>query len=136
MYKRQIIDFAADISRSTGLKIRYIFMRRIKEFSNGTYIYGIGPIEFLQEIYSATYVITNSFHATVFSVQFEIPFCVFPRSGSKSRITELITTLKLQKNLYPNDANSWRESKADIVTKEKIRQLAEKSMNFLLENIS
>jgi Polysaccharide pyruvyl transferase. len=131
-----IIDFAADISRSTGLKIRYIFMRRIKEFSNGTYIYGIGPIEFLQEIYSATYVITNSFHATVFSVQFEIPFCVFPRSGSKSRITELITTLKLQKNLYPNDANSWRESKADIVTKEKIRQLAEKSMNFLLENIS
>ena len=81
-------------------------------------------------------MITNSFHATVFSVQFEIPFCVFPRSGSKSRITELITTLKLQKNLYPNDANSWRESKADIVTKEKIRQLAEKSMNFLLENIS
>lgn len=46
-------------------------------FENAENVYGISPNEFLEYIYKADYVVTNSFHATVFSILFEKKFCTF-----------------------------------------------------------
>lgn len=133
---QDIIDYANKTAKKTGLKIRYVFMRKIKEFANQEYLLGIGPREFLQQIYNATYLITNSFHATVFSLQFEVPFCVFQRSGSKSRMIELLTALDMRKNIYFNDNDmEWMHLHSDENTKKRIRELAQESMKFLLGNI-
>ena len=38
-----------------------------------------GPIEFVRYIKAARYVVTNSFHATAFSLKFNVPLCVYQK---------------------------------------------------------
>jgi len=58
------------------------------------------PAEFLDLINSASLFITDSFHATVFSILFETPFVVTDRAGSlpsmNSRITTLLSTFDME----------------------------------------
>lgn len=51
-----------------------------------------GPADFLSLIQNADYVLTDSFHATVFSLLFEKPFAVFPR-GDAPRMGSRLQTL-------------------------------------------
>lgn len=60
--------------------------------------YDTGPIEFLNLIENASYVITDSFHATCFSLLFHTKFWVFvePDSTTKpnSRIVNILSIAK------------------------------------------
>ncbi len=62
---------------------------------------GVGPAEFLNLIYNAEYVVSDSFHASVFSVIFNKKFMVFDRYNSASgesrntRIENLLNMLQL-----------------------------------------
>lgn len=61
------------------------------------------PNEFVWLIQHAKYVLTDSFHATVFSIIFQKPFCVFSRKATEkennmgSRIDTLLNTFDLTK---------------------------------------
>ena len=57
--------------------------------------YGVGPLEFIHLVENAELVITDSFHAVVFSLIMQTPFVVFPRpvvggNDMNSRITDLL----------------------------------------------
>lgn len=54
-----------------------------------------GPAEFLSLILNADYVLTDSFHATVFSLLFERPFAVFPRGDAPQMGSRLQTLTEL-----------------------------------------
>ena len=66
-----------------------------------------GPIEFLNLIYNAEWVITDSFHASVFSILFHINFVTCGRMlGGKSqntRINTLLDTVGLSERLVKPD---------------------------------
>ncbi len=98
-----VIEEANNLQKKTGLPIKYVFMRKITNLNNSEYLFGVGPIEFLNLIYNAEYVLTDSFHATVFSNIFEIKYCAFPREGSSSRMTELVDSLGMNYRFYGND---------------------------------
>lgn len=134
----QIINMTIKTSQKIGLKIKYIFIRKIKEFKDSEFLLGIGPREFLDLIYNAEYVITNSFHASVFSIHFEKPFCVFSRSGSQARMIDLLEKLELNNNLFQNngcDSDFWMDSKADENTKKILEIIRKQSVNFLIDNL-
>lgn len=57
--------------------------------------FGIGPEEFLGYIQNAGCVLTNSFHATVFSVLMEKPFLTFRHRERNIRLMELLQGLGL-----------------------------------------
>ena len=67
--------------------------------------YTSGPREFIGLIKNAEFVITDSFHACVFSMIFEIPFAVFERNkiGEKgnmnSRIYDFLEEFHLENQL-------------------------------------
>ena len=65
---------------------------------------GCNPREFVSIIYNAEYVLTNSFHATVFSIIFKKNFTSCARGKSSGRITELLSSLGLEErfNLESN----------------------------------
>ena len=132
---KSVVNLAVKTAKETELKIKYVYARRIMDFTGGEYLLGIDPVNFLDLIYNAAYVITDSFHATVFSVQFQKCFCVVPRSGSKSRMIELLEELDLHDNLYSPNNNQWMESKANEKTRIKLGLLAEKSLNFLKDSL-
>ena len=85
-----IINCALRIKEKTGLMIKYVFIRKIKKFKQDDYCFGIGPDQFLKYIYNADYVVTDSFHATVFSLMFRKTLFVFARKDSELRMKELL----------------------------------------------
>lgn len=70
-----------------GLK-HYSFLSR-----NDLDTYVLGPEEFIYLISKAKLVLTDSFHACVFSILFDIAFLAFPREGKETELMGRITTL-------------------------------------------
>lgn len=93
-----VIAFANRISQATGLPI--VQRRPNKIFKNEiATCYTEGPGEFLGWIENAEYVITNSFHGTVFSMIYETPFVSMLHSNTGSRTIDLLKSLGMESHL-------------------------------------
>lgn len=91
-------QYAQNLSRKTGLKIinvKYRMSLRNQMENIGRCLYTVGPAEFVNLIGNAEYVVTNSFHATAFSIIFNKKFYVEVPAGLGSRITDLLSDLEL-----------------------------------------
>lgn len=62
------------LAEETGLPVVQLCGTRRKLHPKAKLIFDAGPAEFLSLFRNAAYVCTNSFHGTVFSVQFQRPF--------------------------------------------------------------
>lgn len=62
-----------------------------------------GPIEFVNLILHAHYVIADSFHATAFSTILSRPFSVFYKNSNSSRIEDLLQSIGLYKCYNPQE---------------------------------
>ena len=92
------------------------------------------PEEFLRYIQNAAYVVTNSFHGTVFSIIFEKQFLTIPRARQESRMADLLDSLKLSQNLWDRNKNtySFDKDKQDYkAVKNRIKEFQRSSFQFL-----
>lgn len=65
-----------------------------------------GPLEFLGLIKNAEIVVTNSFHATVFSILFNRPFfCLKNSFGFNSRMIDLTKSVGLQSRMFDSSTS-------------------------------
>ena len=79
---KELLKNAAELSQKTGLKVKCLSSNMAFDSLSGrlTNKYGFeidntaSPTEFLQAILNASYVMTNSFHGTVFSILFHKQF--------------------------------------------------------------
>lgn len=87
---------------------------------NSPNFYDIGPDEFLWLIDNSEYVLTDSFHAVVFSIIFKKKFIVFRRvedgKSMNSRIETLLNKFNLYERMY--DGKNWDDK--EIVYDENI----------------
>lgn len=92
--------YAMEFSQKTGLPIVVLphideYVKADEEFGDKA-LFDIGPAEFVNLIANATYVLTDSFHGTVFSLLYGTPFYTFNRFRSdgggsmNSRISSLL----------------------------------------------
>ncbi|MDE5552119.1 MAG: polysaccharide pyruvyl transferase family protein, partial [Muribaculaceae bacterium] len=95
-FRRGLIDFALKLSEKTGLPLvltnRVSLKEQLRLRLKGKVIYRMdaGPAEFLNLIRNASYVVSGSFHAIVFSLIFGVPF--FALGGHKdNRMKEILT---------------------------------------------
>ena len=67
-----------------------------------------GPQEFISLLNKAVYVITDSFHGTAFSINFNIPFTTLlnPLSNINSRALSLLEMCKLASRMIYDDGNN------------------------------
>lgn len=94
----ELIKFANRISVALGLPL--IQRRPVPGFKNQLPpFYTADAGEFLGLIESAEYVITNSFHGTVFSIIYERPFISMLHSDTGSRAADLLEGLGLQSHI-------------------------------------
>lgn len=88
----------------------------INDYENTPYadlqINNAGPIEFLQYLMNAKYVVANSFHATAFSLIFHKNFATFPlkSQANPARMTDLLRSVNL--------LNHFQASSIDIIDEE------------------
>ncbi len=90
----KIWEFAHKLSKHTKLPIRSISYSKLYK-QNAFYNFCAGPQEWLQHIFEAKYVITNSFHAVAFSINFQKQFFFSAPKETSSRITDITNRYNL-----------------------------------------
>lgn len=96
------IDYIQWLADNIAAEV-YALPYRFKKYEKLTFLQYItaGPEEFVSLVSDAKFVLTDSFHGTAFSINFNVPFYTFARNyGSvrqTSRITSLLQTFGLEK---------------------------------------
>ncbi len=124
-----------DFARVHQLEVRYVASQgRIDQFPK---VYPTVE-EWLGLIDNADYVITNSFHGTVFCLQFNRPFLVFPvkgcMEGMNNRIYDLLNTYDLRQRIY-NDSLDILFHAVDFSTFNKKRKEEQQATNDIFTSI-
>jgi len=132
----KVTKIANHLSKITGLKI--VHFRKYNTYQNEYMsLYSHGPVDFVHAFKNAAYVVTNSFHGTVFSLIFERKFySVLPKERA-GRIKDLLSDLELDSRIvqYENEINV--EDKIDYINiKDKIEKLKNKSIEYLKKGIA
>lgn len=133
---QEITNIANELSRKTGLKVAHF--RKYNAYTNELKsLYTHGPVDFINAFKNAKYVVTNSFHGTVFSILFERNFFIVTPNTLSGRITDLLRMLNLETRIINGKANIDIDKAIDYV---KVRQLLEKekeySINYLKKGIT
>lgn len=132
-YNKELISYVNNLAQKENLKIVYINKKKEWTFHSAKNVYGISPSSFLGYLRDAEYVVTNSFHATVFSIIFEKKFCTFKTLKSYSRMVDLLTKLGIENRLYCSDFNiSNRINYQDVSYK--LDLLRQNSISYLERN--
>ena len=94
----RIENYCQGVARKNGWKIYSLFKNN---YSTRCFCQA-GPIEFLTLLHGASFVVSNSFHASVFSLIFEKQFAVFFRNEEiNARLEDLMVYLDLQHMINP-----------------------------------
>ena len=107
---KYIYGLAKKIGKELGaevvnIKSGYV---RIKGDEGITHLYDVGPREFISIFSHAVYVITDSFHGTAFSINFNVPFTTLlnPVSNLNSRVLSILElTNTMDRLIYDNGDN-------------------------------
>ncbi len=89
-YNREMFAYAEQIAREMNCRLVDISLRASYQERGHIMRYDAGIEEFLSLIKYAEYVVTNSFHGLLFSLQFKRPFKVFKREQADSKIEEIL----------------------------------------------
>lgn len=135
---------AKALAEKTGMKI--VMLRHLDEYVDDDERFGdiapydVDPVRFLNILRNATYICTDSFHGTAFSIIFEKQFMVFDRynnqsSNSKnSRVESVCANVGLMNRRYTDTECIWEMMKQDIdyaAVREKVGQYREHTKQYL-----
>lgn len=99
----KIDRYADNLSKKTGLKIKFLSYQ-LHEFYKKGKIYCNPKVEdFLALIDSAKYVITDSFHATAFSINFNTQFVIVYPGKFSTRLQSLLEINHLENRVAKNE---------------------------------
>lgn len=87
--------YAERLAQEKGWKIVEISLRATNAERGHRMCYEAGVEEFLSLVKHAEYVVTNSFHGMIFSVQFRRQFVIFSREQCDNKIEELLALFGL-----------------------------------------
>lgn len=92
------LRFAKKLSKETGYELLMLWDQETWfKYRDVKHIGAVGPAEFLQWIAGAKCVVTNSFHATAFSIILNTPFYVETEIERKDRVLNILDIFKLHK---------------------------------------
>lgn len=101
-----------------------------------------GPAEFLGWIMDASFVITNSFHGTVFALIFETPFITLPHSSRSTRTENLLNLIGSQERMAAGGRFQVSDDLLRLPVEERdrirvrIAEMRESSLRYLESSLS
>ena len=129
------VRFVKHLKKKTGLSVVYVPFPLVG-FLNCSNKIAAGPEEWLRLFHDAKYVVTDSFHGTVFSLLFRKPFFVrVDGHHVNKRVKEFLSRINLTDRIIQNDDISLEEIDYSEVDK-KLQRLREDSLQKLSEIIS
>lgn len=131
---RKVKETAQKIARQLGIPV-YNISTSAKDFFGNKVIKSAGPKEWVKLFYNAAFVVTDSFHGTAFSVNFNKPFYSFADNERASRIVDLLDTLGLQNRLNPTLEEVNSETEIGYVSVNKKLEIERKKSIAFIEKI-
>lgn len=132
------IDIAANIlSERLGIPVVRIngYFRTERDFMKNER-FDVGPRDFLECLFGAEHVLTNSFHGLAFSILFEKNFNVVLPATRKSRISNLLDECNLQNKIVLDGFDDIDVSPIDYMTLHSmLNEKIERSKSYLLSSI-
>ena len=131
-HSAKIQEIAQQIAKEKKLKIYNVSGFRLGYVDKD--MWASSPLDFVQLVRDADYVVSNSFHATAFSLIFERDFCVVNRSeGINERMKSLLVSYNVEDRLV----NSYSASLLNSIDYRLVNPLMQKniddSKSFLLK---
>jgi hypothetical protein len=108
--RKCISDFAEMLGKKKNMPVYYIVTRPVY-LNKRNCLKELGPSHFITLISKATYVVTDSFHGTIFSINFNRNFYCFSKReedaniNDNNRLMEILSDFKLT-NRYRNDGET------------------------------
>jgi hypothetical protein len=140
-------QFVQEVANKMGL-IQYDSMPKkrlglddVNNFNAKDFAY-ISPVQWLRGIQEASFVITDSFHGTVFSILFNVPFiAVGNRDRGIARFSSLLKMFRLEDRLLSDlSGNAVRRANFTDIDWFDVNRILErersKAINFLKSNLS
>lgn len=133
-----MLDIAKEIANEKNLKIVKFGWDFIKQRNVDYNCSFKKPQDFIKLFINADYVVTNSFHGTAFSINFNKDFISIPSSKGNPRFISILNTLNLYDRLYIENTDIKKYIKSIDYTKTNIilNELKEKSLCFIKDNIT
>lgn len=131
---KELVQFANRLSVAIGIPIIQRKPPTIFRNELGSY-YTDTAAEFLSEIEHAEYVLTNSFHATVFSLIYEKPFISMLHTSTGARTSDLLKSVGMESHIVYDTSDFHDIHQFDIKNKielrKRIHELQKTSYEFL-----
>ena len=130
---RELIHFAKNIAKKNNCELVYI-NDRLFPLLGAKNLRGITPEQWLGLFAKATYIVTNSFHGTVFSINFNKQFFVkyIPRSIANTRIRCALE----EYGLLSREINSWNDTQCNYkIVNMILKKNRDHSLDFLKSRI-
>jgi len=140
---KMLMEFANELKRLTGYDMVFIKDSLTKEGQNVLskdvkYVKDVDPFEFVNYFANAEYIITNSFHGTAFSINFNKKFfteLLAPETKVNSRLENILDMLDLR----DRQILSLDDVKLDEIDYERVNKVLEErknlSIDYLTKNI-
>lgn len=140
---KYIYNLAKSIAKRIGDDCRIVNIKSdfksVKE-DGIEHLYQVGPKEWVGLIMDAVYVVTDSFHGTAFSINFNIPFTTLlnPSSNMNSRALSILEITRLKERIIYDDGSN-QLPKTLVVDYDKVNPIIEawreKSINYIHESL-
>lgn len=128
---------ACKLAEEKGLKVIALAYRITKSPLPFHTVYSAGPAQFLGYIHLAEYVLTNSFHALVFSLIFHKPFLIYNHSVAGARTEDLLSSLGMTERIATQNYSPDIDAEIDWVELERrILYKRKQSEDFLLDALT
>lgn len=129
-YNPRMEAYAERLAKENDWNIIDISLRATNAEKGHRMAYEAGVEEFLSLVKNAEYLVTNSFHGMIFSVQFRRPFVVFSREQCNNKIFELLQLFGLTDRLLVTGEEEFKDIDYDMVHKKLEIEIA-RSYDFL-----
>ena len=129
-YNPAMTEYAEKLARENGWKIIDISLRATDAERGHQMFYEAGVEEFLSLVRNAEYIVTNSFHGMIFSVQFRRPFVIFSREQCDNKIWEMLQLFDIEDRLLVAGNEKYKEIDYDTAHV-KIERARKESLKFL-----
>ena len=137
-YFNQITKFA----KENNFEIINIPFLRYTKLNKYNLDHEVGPEEFVNLIYNATYVFTDSFHGTIFSINFNKNFYTYRRfkeidpKNQNSRIKNILKIFELEERIVDKNSKIFNNDIEYSKINYKLNELRNDSQNFLINAIN
>jgi hypothetical protein len=106
-FSSEIDCFVKELKRKTGCNV-VVINDNVLDNLRSVRVCGIGPYEFIELFVKASYVVTNSYHGTAFSINFRKNFFVALQQSyaenTNSRINNLLDIFNLKDRIISGDS--------------------------------